>query len=96
DDPVYQNARSLKLLSAMWSVLSKRARIVHIDCTIVAQSPRLSPYIEGMRENISRVLKVSQDRISIKGTSPENIGALGREEGIAAFCTATVYKKGGG
>ena len=96
DDPVYQNARSLKLLSAMWSVLSKRARIVHIDCTIVAQSPRLSPYIEGMRENISRVLKISQDRISIKGTSPENIGALGREEGIAAFCTATVYKKGGG
>ncbi|MBP8614482.1 MAG: 2-C-methyl-D-erythritol 4-phosphate cytidylyltransferase [Firmicutes bacterium] len=95
-DPLYKDARSLDLLSAMWAAVRKKAKIVHLDCTVVAQSPRVSPYIEDMRENISRALDISEDRISIKGTSPENIGALGRGEGIAAFCVATVFKKGRG
>ncbi len=77
--------------------VSGSGRIVHVDCTIVAQSPKMQPHIEEMRENISRALDIEKDRVSVKATSPEHIGSLGRGgEGIAAFCTATVFKKGRG
>ena len=73
--------------------VSGSGRIVHVDCTIVAQSPKMQPHIEEMRENISRALDIEKDRVSVKATSPEHIGSLGRGEGIAAFCTATVFKR---
>jgi 2-C-methyl-D-erythritol 4-phosphate cytidylyltransferase/2-C-methyl-D-erythritol 2,4-cyclodiphosphate synthase len=94
EDPRFRDARSLDLLADIWSNAGQISEIVHLDCTLVAQEPRLFPYIEHMRRNISQALSVPVDRISIKATSPENLGSLGRSEGIAAFCVATLLKKG--
>lgn len=93
-DPRFKDARSLDLLKNIWSEAGKVSEIFHLDCTLVAQEPRLSPYIEDMRHNISQALTIPVDRVSIKATSPEKLGSLGRSEGIAAFCVATLIRKG--
>ena len=92
----FKDGKSLDFLTDIGAKVSGSGRIVHVDCTIVAQSPKMQPHIEEMRENISRALDIEKDRVSVKATSPEHIGSLGRGEGIAAFCTATVFKKGRG
>jgi 2-C-methyl-D-erythritol 4-phosphate cytidylyltransferase/2-C-methyl-D-erythritol 2,4-cyclodiphosphate synthase len=95
-DPRFRDARSLGLLSDIWSVAGESSEILHLDCTLVAQEPRLSPYIEYMRYNISQALSIPVDRVSIKATSPEGLGSLGQGQGIAAFCVATLITKGRG
>ena len=96
EDSRFRDASSLGLLADIWSTAGKISEIVHLDCTLVAQEPRLSPYIEHMRYNISQVFSISMDKISIKATSPEKLGSLGQGQGIAAFCVATLIKKGRG
>lgn len=58
--------------------------VVNIDSTIIAQSPKLAPYITGMRTNIAETLNISLDQVSVKATTTEGLGYTGREEGIAA------------
>jgi 2-C-methyl-D-erythritol 2,4-cyclodiphosphate synthase len=65
-------------------------RLVNADITVVAQEPRLGPYIASMRETISTDLQVSADRINIKATTTERLGFTGRGEGIAAFAVVLV------
>jgi 2-C-methyl-D-erythritol 4-phosphate cytidylyltransferase/2-C-methyl-D-erythritol 2,4-cyclodiphosphate synthase len=96
EDSRFRDASSLGLLADIWSTAGIISEIVHLDCTLVAQEPRLSPYIEHMRYNISQVFSISMDKISIKATSPEKLGSLGQGQGIAAFCVATLIKKGRG
>jgi 2-C-methyl-D-erythritol 2,4-cyclodiphosphate synthase len=91
DDPSYQGISSMSLLSRTWQMVSSRhSSIVNIDSTILAQAPRLSPYIEGMKKNIRAVLGMAPDRISIKATTAERLGFIGREEGIAAMCVVLI------
>ena len=66
------------------------ARVLNVDATVMAQRPKLSPYIEQMRENIARALEVSVDLISVKATTTEYMGFVGREEGIAAQAVALI------
>lgn len=63
------------------------------DITVCAQAPKLSPYIDAMRESVARVLQVPVGCISIKATTTELLGFVGREEGIAAYATVLVYPK---
>ncbi len=93
-DPRFQDARSVDLLREIRAIAWRTLEIVHLDCTLVAQAPRLAPYMECMKDNISEVFSIPRDRVSIKATSPEMLGSLGKQEGIAAFCAATVVKKG--
>lgn len=58
--------------------------LVNLDCTIIAQQPKVSPYIESIRENIAKLFWVKEDKISVKATTTEKLGFTGRGEGIAA------------
>lgn len=69
-------------------VLAKGFSIENVDCTIIAQSPKLAPYIERMREVIALDLGVELDCVSVKATTTERLGFEGRGEGIASICTA--------
>jgi 2-C-methyl-D-erythritol 2,4-cyclodiphosphate synthase len=92
-DPAYNNIDSLKLLEHVFFLINEsRYNIGNIDITIIAERPKLSPYMPQMIGNISRVLHIEKERISIKATTNENIGFIGKGEGIAAFAVALLYK----
>ncbi|MDD9330777.1 MAG: 2-C-methyl-D-erythritol 2,4-cyclodiphosphate synthase, partial [Bartonella sp.] len=70
-------------------------RIANVDITLIAENPKIGPYRHKMTENLINILTISPDRISIKATTNEKLGFIGREEGIAAFATASVLYPGG-
>ncbi|MBC6905676.1 2-C-methyl-D-erythritol 2,4-cyclodiphosphate synthase [Saccharophagus sp. K07] len=85
-DPQYANADSRALLRLVMSKLkAKGLRVVNADMTIIAQKPRMAPYIQRMRENIAEDLGCSVDDINVKATTTEKLGFNGREEGITAL-----------
>jgi len=67
--------------------------IGNIDATIVAQKPKLAPYIERMKLNIAAALEADPDRINVKATTTEELGFAGRKEGIAAYAVALLQQK---
>lgn len=92
-DESYQNADSLKLLEKVCSLIKeKNYEISNIDATIIAQKPKLRPYIESMRKNIASVLRIDEDSVNIKATTEEKLGFTGRLEGISAHCVALIYQ----
>jgi len=94
-DPRFAGARSVDLLSEMWEQLSPTAEIVNIDAVVIAEAPRIMPRSAEMRRNIADALRCDPRQISVKATTAEGLGAIGRREGIAAYCVATL-KKGSG
>jgi len=94
-DPRYEGANSLELLKTIWEKITIGAKIVHIDCTIIAEEPKISPYIDKIKQNLSEILSTGSENISIKATTAERLGVLGRAEGIACLCAVTLLKKGG-
>lgn len=92
-DESYKNADSLKLLEKVCSLIKeKNYEISNIDATIIAQKPKLRPYIESMRKNIASVLEIDEDSVNIKATTEEKLGFTGRLEGISAHCVALIYQ----
>jgi len=86
NDPLYKNANSIDLLKEVGKMLKeKNARIVNIDSTLVLEQPKLRDHIDSMRKNIAEALELTIDQVSIKATTSERIGFVGREEGIAAY-----------
>lgn len=84
-DKRLQGVDSRKLLRDVYRLVSdQRHRVVNVDSTVIAQLPKLAPYIPQMRLLIANDLCVETNRVSIKATTTENLGYLGREEGIAA------------
>lgn len=84
-DPEYKGADSIILLSKVCDVLRlKKYEIINIDATIVAQRPKLAPYIDTMRENIALVCKIPIEDVSVKATTEEKLGFTGSGEGISA------------
>ncbi len=93
-DERYRGISSLALLSEVGNLMSaKNAKVVNIDCTVIAQKPKLSPYIEEMRDNIAKTLSVEKERINIKATTEEHLGFTGREEGISSHAVCLLEKK---
>ncbi len=91
DDPAFRGASSLGFLEAVAGLLAQRQwRVGNIDATIIAQEPRLSPFVQQMRQNVSRALGIGIDRVSIKATSTNGLGFAGRGEGIAAHAVALI------
>lgn len=94
-DPRWKDVSSLDLLAQVVERLkTRRARVVHMDATVMAEAPKLAPYRQAMRERLARVLEVSVPGVSVKATTMEGMGALGRREGIAAIAVATVEVAG--
>lgn len=92
-DPQYKGISSLKLLTAVGNLLNNSGYIiVNIDSTVVAQRPKLAPYIQQMRENIADALHIDVDCISVKATTTEHLGFEGHEEGISAQAVALIDK----
>ncbi|MBY2477459.1 2-C-methyl-D-erythritol 2,4-cyclodiphosphate synthase [Clostridioides difficile] len=84
-DEKYKGANSMKLLEYVYNLItSKGYKIGNIDSTIIAQSPKMAPYIESMRNNISKVLNTDIDNINIKATTEEGLGFTGAKQGIAS------------
>ncbi len=91
-DPSYKNADSGKLLSTVWEkVLAEGWSLSNADVTVLLQLPKLRPYIDSIRERIAEILSVDKELISVKATTTERLGFVGREEGV--FCEAVVLLK---
>jgi 2-C-methyl-D-erythritol 2,4-cyclodiphosphate synthase len=85
DDPKYAGVSSLELLAMTAALVEDHGRsIVNVDSVVIAQKPRLQPHLAAMALRIAETLGLDQDLVGVKATSPEALGALGREEGIAA------------
>ena len=94
-DPKWKGAASsLFVEHAAGIVRSKGGRIANADITLICEAPRIGPHRQAMVEAISAMLQISRDRISIKATTNERLGFIGREEGIAAIATASVVFPG--
>lgn len=92
-DPRFKGADSRVLLSHVAALVQDKGyRISNVDVTIVAQAPKMLPYIEEMRSTVAADLSIDIDRVSVKATTTEHLGFTGRKEGIAAFAVATLLK----
>jgi 2-C-methyl-D-erythritol 2,4-cyclodiphosphate synthase len=90
-DPSIRGISSLEILRRVAGILSGAgARIVNVDSTLVAEEPRIGPFVQQMRERIASSLGIDSSRIGVKATTNESLGFLGRGEGIAALATASV------
>jgi 2-C-methyl-D-erythritol 2,4-cyclodiphosphate synthase len=88
-DPTYKGADSLRLAERVQEIVTTDGwRIGNVDVTVLAQAPKLAPYIMQMRENIARVLKIDLDRVSIKATTEEKLGFTGEKLGMAVHAVA--------
>ena len=93
-DESFKDIDSMILLKKVGEVLSEKGYIVNnIDSTVVAQKPKLAPYIQQMRENMADCLGLAVDCISVKATTTEKLGPEGREEGISAYAVCTIMPK---
>ena len=94
-DPQYKDISSLVLLERVGILVSGAGwRLSNVDATILAQNTKLSPFNTEMRENVARTLTVEPDRISIKVTTTDHLGFVGREEGIAAMAVVSLMSGG--
>ncbi|GHT61293.1 2-C-methyl-D-erythritol 2,4-cyclodiphosphate synthase [Endomicrobiia bacterium] len=92
-DPKYKNISSVCLLEIVYKELKeKKFSINNVDITVVAEAPKIYPFITEMKTNISKVIKLKKERIGIKATTNEKIGFLGRGEGIASMTVASIKK----
>lgn len=93
NDDKYKGADSLILLKEVVKVLKKEGyRVGNIDATLIAQKPKMRPYIDKMRENIANACDTSVEFVSVKATTEEKLGFTGREEGISAHSVCIIEK----
>ena len=91
DDPAWEGADSLDLLRRTVASLEQRGyRVGNVDATVVAERPRLRPHVDAMRARLAAVLAVEPDAVSVKATTADGMGALGRAEGIQAQAIALI------
>lgn len=84
-DPAYKGISSLKLLGKVGELLEEKCFLIeNIDATIIAQAPRMRPYIDEMRKNIAETLGISAEQVNVKATTEEGLGFTGSGEGISA------------
>ena len=93
NDPEYLGADSLVLLRQVFQRLRDTGySVINVDCTVIAQKPKMKPYIPEMRMNIAAALSTEVENISVKATTEEEMGFTGRGEGISAHCVCLIDK----
>ena len=91
DDPAFLGADSIELLKQVNALIRNNGyKVGNVDATVIAQRPKLLPYIERMREKIASALSVSIDQVSVKATTEEKLGFTGSGEGISAHAVALI------
>lgn len=94
-DSEWRDADSALLLKKVWEKLSDDGwRLANMDSTVVAERPKLSPYIGKMKERIAEILNADVATCSVKATTSEAMGFVGREEGVLATCVVLLYRDG--
>ncbi|MFM2312275.1 MAG: hypothetical protein RLZZ04_1551 [Cyanobacteriota bacterium] len=92
-DPQWKGADSIMLLRQVLSIIqSQRWQIGNIDSTIVAEQPKLKPHLKSMRSSLAQAMEVDLEQVSIKATTNEKLGPVGREEGICAYAVALLIR----
>ena len=90
-DPQYKGADSLVLLENVVNLINLKGYTVNnIDATVIAQAPKMAPYIQQMRQNIANALNVDVDFVNVKATTEEKLGFTGRKEGVSAHCVCLI------
>lgn len=90
-DPAYKDADSLMLLTKVRILLERHGyRVVNVDTTILAQEPKLAPYVPSMRQNVAKALGVEISLVSVKATTEEELGFTGQRQGIAAHAVCLI------
>ncbi len=93
EDPTWKNVSSLVLLEKTWELVQKQGlQLGNIDATVIAEAPKINPHIETMQSAISKILNCESHQISIKATTNEKMGFIGRKEGIAAIAVTLLFK----
>ncbi len=95
-DPAYKGIDSKKLLAEVMQLLRKEGyELGNIDATVCLEIPKVNPHINAMKKVMAEVMKVREDDISIKATTSEKMGFVGKKEGVTAHAVALVYRTGG-
>lgn len=90
-DMAYKDISSMKLLERVYNIMHDAGyEVGNVDATIAAQEPKLAPYIEDMRKNISRILNTPIENINVKATTTEKLGFVGRQEGISSYSVCLI------
>ena len=90
-DPAYAGADSLELLRRVCALLREAGfSLGNVDCTVIAQAPRLAAHIPAMREKLAEAMEIGVSQVSVKATTEERLGFTGREEGISAYAIALI------
>ena len=93
-DKTFKGISSIELMKEVAEILKDNGyKVGNVDATVIAQNPKLAPYITDMRKNMARALEIDLDRMSVKATTTEKLGFAGRGEGIAAEAAVLVHKK---
>ncbi|MGM0838856.1 MAG: 2-C-methyl-D-erythritol 2,4-cyclodiphosphate synthase [Bacillota bacterium] len=93
-DPAFKNADSAVLMQQVWEIVKEKGySLGNVDCTIIAQMPKMAPHIETMRARIAELLEADVEQVNVKATTTEKLGFTGREEGIAAQAAVLLIKK---
>lgn len=96
DDPALAGADSMDLLRRAVAEAGKRGwAVAHVDVTVIAQSVRVAPHREAIRSNLATVLGIGEEAVSVKATTTDGLGVIGRDQGIAAVAVVTVSGSGG-
>ena len=94
NDPAFAGADSVELLKKVCAVISDAGyRVGNVDCTVIAQRPKLAPFIPAMREKLANAMDVDVSRVSVKSTTEEHLGFTGEGLGIAAHSVALLEEK---
>ncbi len=92
-DPAYKGADSMELLRHVVRLLNDKGYAINnVDATVIAQAPKLRPYIDQMKKNIAENLQVSEECVNVKATTEEHLGFTGRGEGISTQAIASIRK----
>jgi 2-C-methyl-D-erythritol 2,4-cyclodiphosphate synthase len=93
-DPAFKDADSKKLLFHVWQLVKEKGyKLGNVDCTIIAEKPKMAPYIGEMRETIAELLEAEMSAVNVKATTSEKLGFTGRGEGIASQAVVLLQKE---
>ena len=93
-DESIRGISSIAILEHVRDLITRsRAEIVNVDATLLAEAPKISPHLTTMRERVAGALQIDASRVSIKATTNEGLGAIGRGEGMAAFAVASIEQR---
>lgn len=93
-DAKYKDISSELIADDCYEIMKNRGYVIgNIDVTVIAQKPKLSPYVEQMRQNVARIFRTDQENVNIKATTEEKLGFTGREEGISCHSVVLIEKR---